>query len=148
MCRAPGSRRKGAALVFNTDRASEACESNLPHTGQLHGPCKRESGSAPVSCTDRVRGFGSARVFSTGRVRKACALIFRVARGVLINTDRVRYLACTGLGWLCTGRVRDFWFCTGRVLGSARGVHFGTGHLFCTGHSRFCTGPASFARVV
>ena len=42
MSRAPGSRRKGAARVFNTDRASEACESNLPHTSQLHGPCKRE----------------------------------------------------------------------------------------------------------
>ena len=139
MCRAPGSRRKGAARVFNTDRASEACVLSSAHgsaartvqerkwfrTGQLHGPC-------------------SWFRLSTGRVREACALISSVARGVLINTDRVRYLACTGLGWLCTGRVCDFWFYTGRVLGSARGVHFGTGHLFCMGHSRFCTGRAIF----
>ena len=51
----------------------EACKSFLPHTGQLHGPCPLVS---------------VARVFSTGRVREACALIFRVARGVLLNTDR------------------------------------------------------------
>ena len=61
-----------------------------------------------VSYTDRVRGFGSARVSSTGRVREACALIFRVARGVLLNTDRVVRLACTGLGRLQHGACRAY----------------------------------------
>ena len=115
MSRAPGSKRKGAIRVFNTDRASEACESNLPHTGQLHGPCTRESGSARVSCTDRVRGFGLARVSSTGRVREACALISSLARGVLINTDRVDCLACTGLVGSARGVFVIFWFSTGRA---------------------------------
>ena len=87
----------------------EACKSFLPHTGQLHGPCKRESGSARVSCMDRVRGFGSARVSSTGRVHEACALIFRVAWGVLLNTDCVVRLASTSHRWFSTGRVCDFW---------------------------------------
>ena len=149
MCRAPGSRRKGAARVstrtvrerrvryffrtrvsctgrarekqsarvFNTGRVCEVCNFHLPHTGQQHGPCPLVS---------------IARVSSTGRVREACALISSVARGVLINTDRVRYLACTGLGWLCIGR----------VLGSARGVQIGTGHA---GPARVKLG---FARVV
>ena len=57
----------------STRTVQEACKSFLPHTGQLHGPCP---------------SFSSARVFNTGRVREACALIFGVARGVLLNTDR------------------------------------------------------------
>ena len=89
-------------------------------TGLQHGPCKwgvRSFFRTRGSCTDRAREetvqhgsfhgpcswFGSARVSSTWRIRKACALIFRVARGVLFNTDRVRYLACTGLGRLQHG---------------------------------------------
>ena len=58
-------------------------------TGQLHGPC-------------------SSFWLSTGRVREACALISSVARGVLINTDRVRYLSCTGLGRLQHGACRAY----------------------------------------
>ena len=128
-------------------------------TGLQHGPCKwgvRSFFRTRGSCTDRAREeavqHGSqhgpcplvsvARVFSTGRVREACALISSVARGVLINTDRVRYLACTGLGWLCTGR----------VLGSARGVRLDTGRVhsarvsrFSTGQVWFCTGRAIFS---
>ena len=111
----------------STWTVQEACKSFLPHTGQLHGPCP---------------SFGSARVFNTGHVREACALICGVARGVLLNTDRaekvlhgsrmVQHGACS---WF-------FLVSTERVFSSARGVQIGTGH------SRFCTGPASFARIM
>ena len=74
--RASRSRWREAARVQSTDRASEACESDFPHTGQLHGPCKREVGSTWVSSTDRVREIGLARVFNTGRVREACNFHF------------------------------------------------------------------------
>ena len=73
-------------------------------------------------------------------VRRAIS-IFRT-RGVQLNTDRVRILASTGLGWLCTGRVRDFGSARGAFLGSARGVQIGTGQA---GSARVDLG---FARVV
>ena len=82
--------------VSCTDRARESwfC------TGQLHGPCSL---------------FSAARVSSTGRVREACALISSLARGVLINTDRVDCLACTGLVGSARGVFAIFWFSTGRA---------------------------------
>ena len=74
----------------STRTVQEACKSFLLHTGQLHGPCP---------------SFGSARVFNTGHIREACALICGVARGVLLNTNRaekvlhgsrmVQYGACS-----------------------------------------------------
>ena len=113
MCRAPRSRRKGAAWVINTDHASEACALLLPHTGQLHGPCHRESGSARVLART-MSVVWLARVFSTGRVREVCALIFGVARGVLSSTRTVlrelhgsRFRFARGMSSgssVCTGR--------------------------------------------
>ena len=71
-----------------------------------------------------------ARVSHTGRAGEACALIFRVARGVLINTDRVDCLACTGL----VGSARGVFV----IFGSARGVQIGTGQsYFLHGSSNF-----------
>ena len=57
----------------HTDRASEACESNLPHTGQLHGPCKRDviphgSAARTVFMVSAQHG-SSARGVSARRVR-------------------------------------------------------------------------------
>ena len=82
--------------VSCTDRAREE---TVQH-GSWHGPC-------PL--------FGVARVFNTGRVREACALIFGVARGVLLNTDRAErvlhgsllalHRACQAVLRLSTGRV-------------------------------------------
>ena len=97
------AREKQTAWVFNTGHVREACNFHLLHTGQQHGPCPLVS---------------VARVSSTGRVREACVLIPSIARGVLINTDRVHILACTGLRG----------FARGAFLGSARGVQIGTGH--------------------
>ena len=84
----------------------------LPYTGQLHRPCKRESVSARVSCTDRVRDIGLARVLSTGRIREAC-------RTYLPHTGRAEqhgpcsYFGLHGSQRLCTGRVS--WLSTGRA---------------------------------
>ena len=87
MCRAPGSKRKGAARVdTRTVQARRAFL--LPHPGQLHGPCKRENSQHGSS----TRGVS---------VRRATS-IFRT-RGVLLNTDRVRILASTGLSWFARG---------------------------------------------
>ena len=115
----------------NKDR--ESAELQEAEGKELHGSSTRTvqvrranpTFRTRVSCTDRVRGFGSARVSSTGRVREVCALISSVARGVLLNTDRVRYLACTGLGRLQHGACRAY-FQYGAcelaqvILGSAR----------------------------
>ena len=97
--------------VSCTDRARE----EVAQHGSKHGPCSL---------------FSVARVFNTGRVGEACALIFRVARGVLINTDRVDCLACTGL----VGSARGVF----AIFGSARGVQIGTGQaIFLHGSSNF-----------
>ena len=82
--------------VSCTDRARE----EVAQHGSKHGPCSL---------------FSVARVFNTGRAGEACALIFRVARGVLINTDRVDCLACTGLVGSARGVFVIFWFSTGRA---------------------------------
>ena len=93
-----------------------------------------------VSCTDRVRGFGSARVSSMGRVREACALISSVARGVQLNTDRfVIWLARVSEGF-STGRV-ELIFSTGRAIWHGS-------RSFCTGltgQAWFCMGRAIFS---
>ena len=152
-------------------------------TGPEHGPCKwgvrirlfahgsaartvqERSGSARVSCTDRVREINLARVFNTGRVREACNFhlphtgradqhgpcwLFGLHGSCWFSTGHVReayksYLPHTGAQHgPCQGSGTGLgWFCKGvSSLFSARGVRIGTGH------SRFCTGLASFARVV
>ena len=73
-------------------------------------------------------------------VRRATS-IFRT-RGVLLNTDRVRILASTGLDWFARGVFAIFFTARGAFLGSARGVQIGTGHA---GSARVKLG---FARVV
>ena len=133
VCRAPGSRRKGAARVFNMNRAREkqtarvfntgrvceACNFHLPHTGQQHGPCPLVS---------------VARVPSTGHVREAC-------RTYLPHTGRAEqhgpcsYFGLHGSQRLCTGRVS--WLSTGRA------DWYGS-RWFCTGQAWFCTGRAIF----
>ena len=82
--------------VSCTDRARE----KVVQHGSWHGPC-------PL--------FSVARVFNTGRVREACALISRVARGVLRSTRTVLsglhgsrlalHGACQAVLRLSTGRV-------------------------------------------
>ena len=57
MCRAPGSRRKGAARVS---------------TRTVRERRVRYFFRTRVSCTGRAREKQSARVFNTGRVREAC----------------------------------------------------------------------------
>ena len=102
-------------------------------TGHWHGPCKRVSfrtrgsctgrgrrfSAARVWCTDRAEGacslFSVARVRHTGRAGEACALISGIARGVLINTDRVDCLACTGLVGSARGVFAIFGFSMGRA---------------------------------
>ena len=82
---------KGKELHGSSARTVlEACKPFLPHTGQLHGPCKRGNSSARVLART-VSVVWLARVFSTGRVREACALIFRVARGMLSSTRGVSF---------------------------------------------------------
>ena len=76
---------------------------------------QERSGSARVSCTDRVRDIGLARVLSTGRIREAC-------RTYLPHTGRAeQHGPCSYFGQhesrlVCTGRVRDFF--------TARGAFF------------------------
>ena len=141
--------KKRSCTGRHTDRASEACALFLPHTGQLHGPCKREnsqhgSSTRDVSVrhatfifhtwgsnTNRVRWLASHGSPARGVFARRAELTFRT-RGVLSNTDRVHILACTGLRG----------FARGAFLGSARGVQIGTGH---TGSARVKLG---FARVV
>ena len=69
-----------------------------------------------------------ARVSHTGHAGEACALIFRVARGVS-SLARAVFIVYTGLG---TGRVRSFF------SGSARGM------LFCTGRAHLLHGACNF----
>ena len=99
---------------------------------------KQQEKGSTVQCTDRgtkdlaLYGSGArtvqrgvfvllrAQVSHMGRAGEACALIFRVVRGVS-SLARAVFIVCTGLG---TGRVRSFF------SGSARGVL-----IFCTGHA-------------
>ena len=122
------------------------------NTGPQHGPCKwgvriqpsahgsaaravqERSGSARVSCTDRVREIGLARVLSTGRIREAC-------RTYLPHTGRAEqhgpcsYFGLHGSQRLCTGRVS--WLSTGRA-------DWHGSRWFCMGQAWFCTGRAIF----
>ena len=132
MCRAPRSRRKGAARVGTrivrvrhvryffrtwgsyTDRAIE----KVVQHGSWHGPCLL---------------FSVARVFSTGRVREACVLIFRVARGVLSSTRGV-FFGQHGSRLASHGACK-----LARVtLSSARVT------LICTGQAWFLHGSCNF----
>ena len=144
MCRAPRSRRKGAVRVGTrtmrvrrvryffrtrvscTDRARE----KVVQHGSWHGPC-------PL--------FRVARVFSTGRVREACALIFRVARGVLSSTRGMffgQHGSRLALHGACQAVLRSAW---GVFLQFARGVQIGTGHSrFSTGQAWFLHGSCNF----
>ena len=133
MCRAPRTRRKGAARVINTDLASETCALFLPHTGQLHEPCKRESGSAWVLART-MSVVWLAWVFSTGRVREACALIFGVARGVLSSTRTV-------LRELHGSRFRF-------TRGMSSGSSICTGHAIWHGSRSFLHGSSLFLHGV
>ena len=122
--------------------------------GHQHGPCKRHANPffrTRVSCTDRAREetvqhgswhgpcplFGVARVFNTGRVREACALIFRVARGVLSSTRGVffgQHGSRLALHGACQAVLRS---ARGVFLRFARGVQIGTGHSFLHGSCNF-----------
>ena len=133
MCRAPRSRRKGAARVgtrtvrvrrvhyFFCTRGScmdRVIEKVVQH-GSWHGLCSLVS---------------VARVFSTGRVREAC-------RTYLPHTGRAEqhgpcsYFSLHGSHRLCTGRVS--WL-------STRRADWHGSRWFCTGQAWFCTGRAIF----
>ena len=122
------------------------------NTGPQHGPCKwgvrtqpsahgsatravqERSGSARVSCTDRVREFGLARVFNTGRVREACN--FHLPHmGHAAQHGPCCSFGLHGSQRLCTGRVS--WLSTGRA-------DWHGSRWFCTGQAWFCTGRAIF----
>ena len=127
-------------------------------TGPEHGPCKwgvrirlsahgsaartvqERSGSARVSCTDRVREINLARVFNTGRVREACN--FHLPHtGRADQHGPCSYFVQHGSRLVCTGRVRNFFTARGAFLSSARGVQIGTGQ------ARFCTGLVIFSSL-
>ena len=120
------------------------------NTGPQHGPCKwgvriqpsaygsaaravqERSGSARVSCTDRVRDIGLARVLSTGRIREACRTYLPhtgraaqhgpccsfglhgsqkgLARGVFVILATRGMQIDTGRPWICTGHVILFFW--------------------------------------
>ena len=129
MSRAPRSRRKGAARVFNMDRASEACESNLPHMGQLHGPCKREV--VPHGSAARTVFVVSAQ---HGSLARGVCTDFQCSTG---RADHHGPCPLFGLHGSRKASARGV-----SSLFSARGMQIGTGHA---GSARVKLG---FARVV